>query len=282
MLSLDLRKCCLNPIAAGTFLKAVVDAITASATSSGSSAPAFLERISLAANPIFGDNSSESMVVAGDCNLRDCGQFFSALQAVTTLKSLCLDDTGMGMDAAEQLVASLPTTIRSISTLNNPLGTAGVQSLEHYLLDVNLDLCTLCGLESGQTRVDWRRSGKGPSDMALLAIDLDAVSMGRAVAARSLRDVALDGCSAITGTTFSVGTTGVGTTDGDVVELDADMSGWVRFCRALPASAIVRVSVRSCHIGQAAVAVLAEAAEVPADLLRQQAVARNLVVVMAK
>jgi hypothetical protein len=277
VLRLDLKACDLNPVAAGAFLQAVVDATTTTTSPSPASPAACLQRISLAANPIFGDNCS-----AGDSNLRDCELFFSALKAAITVRSMCFDETGMGKDAAGRLVASLPTTIRSISALNNPLGTVGVQSLAHYLLGVNLELRTLCGLEDGQTRVDWRCSAKGPSDMALLAADLDAAAMDRPAAARTLRDVALDGCVSVTGTSFIAGAAAAGSPEGDVAELDADMSGWEPFCRALPASAVVRVSLRSCYVGQAAVALLAEAAGVPAELLRQQAVARNLVVVMQK
>lgn len=282
VLWLDLRACDLNPVAAGTFLQAVVDAVTTATPASPASHAACLQRISFAANPIFGDIGCAAMMKAEDSDMRDCGVFFSALKAATTVRSVCLDETGMGKDAAEQLVASLPTTIRSISALNNPLGTVGVQSLAHYLLAVNLELRTLCGLEDGQTRVDWRCSAKGPFDMALLATDLDAAAMDRPAAARTLRDVALDGCVSVTGTSFIAGTAAAGRPEGDVAELDADMSGWEPFCRAIPASAVVRVSLRSCYVGQAAVALLAEAAKVPAELLRQQAVARNLVVVMKK
>lgn len=277
VLSLDMRGCHINSIAAGTFLRAAVDGTA----SSSSSTPAFLEHISLATNPIFGNCSSELVGVEGDSNMRDCGQFFSALHALSTCTSLCFDDTGMGTNAAGQLVASLPPTTTSISALNNPLGTAGVQHLALYMLDVNLELRTVCGFKDGQTRVDWRSSAKGPSDLALLAIDLEAAAIGRPAAAQSLRDVALDGCRSVTGTTFTADTV-VGSTESDVSELDADMSGWERFCRALCASAIIRVSLRACYVGQAAVALLAEAAGVPAELLRQQAVARSLVVVMDK
>ncbi len=281
VLSLDLHGCQLNPIAAGTFLQAATDA-TAATSSPSSSSSACLERISFAGNPIFGDSSSGKVAMAGYSSLRECDQFFSALQASTTVKCVSFDETGMGTTAAEQLVASLPATIRSISTLNNPLGTAGVDRLARYWFEENAELRTLCGLEDGQTRLDWRCSAKGPSDMALLATDLAAAARDHPAAARTLRDVALDGCSSVTGTTFSSGTAAVGSSEGDVAELDADMSGWERFCRALPATAVVRVSLRSCYVGQAAVALLADAANVPAELLRQQAAARNLVVVMEK
>jgi hypothetical protein len=281
VLSLDLHACQLNPIAAGKFLQAAIDATSATSSPSSSSA-ACLERISFAGNPIFGDSSSGGVAAAGDSNMRDCAQFFSALQAATTVKSMSFDDTGMGNSAAEKLVASLPATTRSLSTLNNPLGTAGVHSLAHYLFEVNAELGTLCGIADGQTRLEWRWSAKGPSDMALLATDLTAAAMDRPAAARTLRDVALDGCSSVTGTTFTSGTATVGGSEGDVAELDADLSGWERFCDALPASAVFRVSLRSCYVGQEAVSLLAAAANVPAELLRQQAVARNLVVVMKK
>ena len=292
--SLDLSECRLNTIAAAAFLHAAVEA--SSSVAAAAVAVAALECVRFDRNPIFGDvcgsGSAGAATVTSrraDSHMRECARFFSALQGASAVRTLSFNDTGMGPAAAESLVASLPAHVTSISALNNALGADGVRSLTHYLLDTNMELHTLCGLEEGQTRLDWRRSAKGPSDMALLACDLAASAVdGRAAAASALSDIALDGCGSVTGTVF--GATGGGGASAqsaagaeeDVLQLDADLSGFESFCAALPGSAVVRVSLRSCFVGQAAVALLAEAVGVPAGLLKQQAVGQNLVVVMEK
>ena len=265
---LDLSGCWLNPASAGVFLAGSfnepepepepepdLDEPIPVATQ----APTEVS-LDVSSNKLFGQL----------VDLPDGGGLLAELAVSDAIATLSLDNTGLDSTGAARLVASLPAGIVSLSVLNNAaLGVAGAAVFTRLLRE-NERLRTVCGLREGVKRLDWKHSGKGPADAALLAADLMAGRGGT----NTLRDVALDGCL-ITGTAFHSGREADG-----VAELDRDLSGFTELCEALPASRLVRVSMKSCYVGQTAVGLLEGAIGVPPGLLKQQAAAQNLVVVL--
>lgn len=93
----------------------------------------------------------------------------------------------MGPVALRTLATSLPAALTRACILNNPLGEGVNEIIKVF--EETPRLRTLCGFEEGVQQIDWKDSGKGVADVALLSAELKAC---RAVAA-SVEVIKLDG-----------------------------------------------------------------------------------------
>eukprot|EP01046_Picozoa_sp_COSAG06_P011380 COSAG06_NODE_648_length_13415_cov_83.005783_5_plen_1504_part_00 len=135
----------------------------------------------------------------------------------SSITSFTARDIGMGPVALRTLATSLPAALTNTCLLHNPLGEGVNEIIKVF--EETPRLRTLCGFEEGVEHIDWKDSGKGPTDVALLSAEL---KVGRAVAA--VEAVVLKG-NKITGSS------NVGYTD---AKYDNDLSGIIALCEALP------------------------------------------------
>ena len=74
--------------------------------------------------------------------------------------------------------------IISANLLHNPLGEGVHEIIKVF--EQKEQLRTLCGFEEGIKEIDWKDSGKGPTEILLLAADLRACRAIAAIASLSV------------------------------------------------------------------------------------------------
>ena len=143
---------------------------------------AAVEALAIGANPIGTEGGNILIEAIQSSNLKtiDIGKPLP-LQGKYESDTADLADSGMGPGQAVILAWWLTTDAAAALTntclLHNPLGEGVNEIIKVF--EETPRLRTLCGFEEGVEQIDWKDSGKGPADVALLSAEL---RVGRAVA----------------------------------------------------------------------------------------------------
>eukprot|EP01046_Picozoa_sp_COSAG06_P043704 COSAG06_NODE_5768_length_3282_cov_3.482878_2_plen_711_part_00 len=159
-----------------------LDDITSLTTFLATPAGATLKAITLDGQPISGSTPRyhdwQNGVDKTDADMSGFNLLCEAL-ASSQIEVVSMKSCYLGPQALASLTEAIKVmaAMTNICLLNNPLGEGVDEIIKVF--EETPRLRTLCGFEEAVEKVDWKDSGKGPADVALLSAELKA---GRAVA----------------------------------------------------------------------------------------------------
>eukprot|EP01047_Picozoa_sp_COSAG01_P045753 COSAG01_NODE_4240_length_5212_cov_12.697242_4_plen_594_part_01 len=215
---------------------------------------AALEVLAVGNNPIGSEGGSALVAAVKTSNLKiiDIGK---PLPVQEPYESQTLDVSQTGMGPGQVVILSwwlttpFSAVIARVNVLSNPIGADGADALIEAF-NQNTNLRTLLGIEEGVTEVNLSEKNVDPGQAKILATELKA---SRAAAA--VKKVVLSN-NFIFGTKMGYNDEGYKITVHDV---DADQSGWITLCGALPGSPVEELIVADIGMGVTGVTSLAKA-----------------------